>query len=350
MAKFQHALFFPVYGLRITEKIGGEIKVGRVTFVRADKIPRIRKRLGLRNTISYYRSKLRSSGKHLFNIAPIYAHIHSKRERGDRDYSHELDLVREAFWVVASSFFCYEWRKDAILSLRPHPNPNVFDDSSSFGPNDIDCRMTISRRGPMQPNTADSNWRHIQRDYHFFDLLKILRGDRPVKDNWRKSLVRASVLCGQSFLAKHIAEAFMNDMIAIETLICSQGDKFPDAIIDRLVAIFGWLTGENRKPWEEKVARLYQLRCSYVHDGVAGDITGMDLHNADTLIQNLLRNLCRHTATISCKPDLIKFAERIDARKTLGQNPRRPVNIEYVQRALSSNVRKKINDVSAWSW
>jgi len=104
--------------------------------------------------------------------------------------------------------------------------------------------------------------------YHFFPrLLKILNGQVQVSRKWRYALRRASLLAGQSHFARNIWEAFLYDMIALEVLLTKKGDCFPDAIIERVVAFFGWLTDENPKLWKTLVKRLYDLRCQFIHEG-----------------------------------------------------------------------------------
>jgi len=56
-------------------------------------------------------------------------------------------------------------------------------------------------------------------------------------------------------------------MIALEVLLTKQRDRFPDAIIERVLAFFGWLTDENPKLWKTLVKRLYDLRCQFIHEG-----------------------------------------------------------------------------------
>ena len=51
----------------------------------------------------------------------------------------------------------------------------------------------------------------------------------------------------------------MLDMIGIECLLAERGDKFPDALIERVVALFGWMTNEDPAPWEMVLDRLYKL-------------------------------------------------------------------------------------------
>ena len=89
MAKTQHILFAPVYGLKLDSAVRGEIPLGRVTFISKAKIPRVRSRLGLKNTISYYRGRLGQMGHLLLDSADTYAYIRTNREQNNKDYTNE---------------------------------------------------------------------------------------------------------------------------------------------------------------------------------------------------------------------------------------------------------------------
>ena len=345
----QHLAFFPVYGLNISKDVGGELTIGRVTFVDANRIDRIHKRLGFPNPVSFYRNK--SYIKNLFKQAPVYACLKSLRAKSSRDFDKEYKAVTEAFWLLASSFF-YETDRDRVtISLAPHAAFSTFDDISVFDRASDAHFMHYRRRGMVVPQSLDRDWKRISR-HHFFPYVKqITNGTREVKSKlWKDSILRAATLCGQSLLARHVAEAFFNNMVAIETLLTKRGDKFPDALVNRLAALFGWMTGEEIEPWQDLIGRLYKLRCSYVHDGIRGDITGMDLFDADTLVTNLLINLGRNTSSITSKEDLLRLADNCSARRTLGIRAKRPKTLTYQKRYLSNSQLERINDLSRWSW
>jgi len=348
MPKTQQLLLAPVYGLKLGRPaVNEEVKLGRVTFISTAKISKVRSRLGLKNTVAYYRGKLGQLGDQLFANADTYACIPTNRESGDKDYSAELNEIRNAFWMLASSFFSFQFRQNAALALRRIPTSkqdlSVFDRSSDA------FKVHFAWVGPHQPNHANAHWNKLSAKYHFENLARIVNGKINVHPKWKRTLVRASILAGQSFLARHVAEAFANDMYAIETLLAKRGDKFPDALVDRLVALFGWMTGEHPDRWKSITSRLYELRCGYVHDGNAGDITGMDLFEADTLLRNLLANLCRTTKWITSKDDVAKLAAEYSARRLLGLKPIRRAKITYHRLVVTQSVEKKINDVASWA-
>ena len=350
MAKSQQLLTCPVYGLALTPAVDCEVQIGRVTFIAAKKIPRVRQRLGFKHPVSHYKERLRNSQHGIFTNADTYAILKTNRDPADKNLSDEFREIQKAFWLFASSFASYSHRKNAAMSLRPpHDSMSIRDiavfDRSTDGYN-INYRFNAAKR----PNTCEGFWKQNRKLFHFLDLQKIIEGKHRIDAKWKSSIVRASTLFGQSFLAKHLAEAFTYNMIAIETLLSEQGDSFPDSLVDRIIAIFGWLHEENSEPWELMIKRLYRLRCGYVHDGKSGDINGMDLYNADRLLLNLLANLCANTREIRSKADIIRLASELAAMSTLGMKPKRKANFFYFTSAISQKELDEISNTSEWEW
>ena len=109
--------FFPVYALRVDESIGSEFRLNDVSFVSANKIPRIRKRLGIRHPISRYRNQLRIDDFLL--AAPTYAVVRSSNLLGQKpDFSAEYQRAREALWLLCSSFHSGQARSSTRPSTR----------------------------------------------------------------------------------------------------------------------------------------------------------------------------------------------------------------------------------------
>src|SRR5688500_14507908 len=108
--KLPYALCVPIYNLRISDELGGELRIGDVTFISATKIPRIRRRLGIPERISDLRRKsARLSTPDFFSQAQTYAHL--KTRRGEKDpLTAEFLRIRRAVFLLASSQFHRERR------------------------------------------------------------------------------------------------------------------------------------------------------------------------------------------------------------------------------------------------
>ena len=79
-AKRTYSLLVPIYNLQIGSDIGSILRVGDVRFVSADKLPKIRRHLGLPETVSAMRRKAHWKRPDFSSLAPTYAHLKTLRE------------------------------------------------------------------------------------------------------------------------------------------------------------------------------------------------------------------------------------------------------------------------------
>ena len=267
----------PIHNLEIAQDIGGEYKIEDVLFVDAEKLPRIRKRLRLPLTVGEYKSNMPigSSGLDPFKSAKTYAVVRTKRE-DQQPLDREFRLVREAIYLLASSQFFRVKRHNRTLFGGPEFGQRYLESYPLLCNENQQWQWSNTTIGPYEPYRLNKAWNRHTRHSHFPGLVKILNRKKQVHRKWRESLRRACLLAGQSFFARNIWEAYIYDMIALETLLTRGDEKFPNAIIDKIVALFGWITDEDTGMWERVTTRLYQLRCQFVHDGEVGDVTVVD--------------------------------------------------------------------------
>jgi hypothetical protein len=138
-------------------------------------------------------------------------------------------------------------------------------------------------------------------------------------------------------------------MIAIETLLVNRRETIQDVMIDRFVALFGWLKNERLEEWKEKFNRLYYLRNEFVHSGDIREITIKDLMDADEILGNLLINICKFTKLFKSKRDIIDLSNKLEARRILGMKPLdRQKGITYSIGTLSESESKEFERNKLW--
>ena len=350
VATGNHVIVKEVFGVELTDVVGHEVRVHRVHFVTGDKLIRSRKRLGFPKPLSKYHRRSGELPLASINRNGCYAVFKSRRSFNSSDVDREVKLLRDEFYLFASSFFGRTRCKRSEMSLvgrSQFPRNRdllIFDSSVPL------WRRHLHRELRCQPERVDDLWKGNAEHGHFFALLKILQGKtRPgIHKAWRGTIRRAAVLAGRSHLAVSLADAFLLDMIAIEVLLAQPMEKFPDVLIRRLMALFGWMTDEDPEHWKSQVKHLYDLRCSYVHEGTATDLTGFDLFVADTLLANLLTNVCTLTNHIHRKQDLVQLAGEYQARRTLGLKPKRPGGISFSETCLNDYIMERMSEVERW--
>ena len=320
----------PVFGLCFKSLPQTEIQIGRVTFLGPSRLTRTRKRFGLYHTLAEYKAKLTMSFP-LWDEADAVAVLKTRRDPTDKDNTTDFKVVSESFLVLASAIHGYSRRGKHPIALRRRAigEPVTV---SVFGSTEGTLRVNSSRIDPLHgPIDLGKRWRNYAKHSHLFALCKMC-DTKQGATNWRRALWVAAQLRGQSFLAATLYGAFLANMIAIERLVVSQDDKTESALVDRLLAIFGWISGEDPDAWRDMVHRLYQRRCSYVHEGDHELITPTDVLDSDEILDNLLANLCRHPDWIGCKKDLIRVSEEHKARLLLGLAVKRPKTLTWSNR------------------
>lgn len=349
--KSNWSLFVPIHNLEISKDLGGEIRIEQVTFLSSDRIPSLRKRLGLFKKVAQYKKIFERGGApKMFSGAKVYAFLKTRRTAEDK-LAREFGLIKDAVFILASSQFYRHKRNDRVPFGSPEHSLHLFDEYLLFE-NDADTsNWTQMRLDPAQPYRLNKQWRRFLSHHFFPHLLKVLNGSTELTPEWKYSLRKAAILAGQSQFARNLWEAFLYDMIALEVLLTHPGDRFPDAISERLVAFFGWVTKEDREPWETLVRRLYDLRCKFIHDGQTGDLTLRDLINADMVLANLLYNLCGLTRVIRSKQDILDLAKKLSARQTLGMRLKeRPRRLKFTRQFISEAEYEKLENQRHWAW
>lgn len=337
--KSPHALCVPIYNLRISNDLGGELRVGDVTFIAARKIPRIRRRLGIPEV----------SGSDFFSQAETYAHL--KTRRGERDpLTAEFLRIRQAVFLLASSQFYRERRTRRTFFGGPEYNTSLEDQYLLV---DITSRSAVlnwQRLSPVEPYTLDKQWQGFFRHHFFPKMLRIINGQVTIPKRWSYYIRDAALCAGQSHWARTRWEALLYDMIGIETLLTHRGDTFPDALVERVDALFGWITDNNPTPWKDLISRLYSLRCNFVHDADVRGVTMQDIMNADMILANLLYNICALPKIFHSKQAIISLAERVKARRVLGMRPARPKRLHFVQQSITEPERIRLEHDRHWAW
>lgn len=348
--KSPHSLYVPIYNLRISDEIGGELRVGDVTFVAAKKLPRIRRRLGIPERISDLRRKsAQQNTPDFFSQAEAYAYL--KTRRGERDpLTHEFLRIRQAVFLLASSQFYRERRTRRTFFGGPEYNSFLEDQYLLVGEMDHAAVLHWQQLPPFEPYTLDKQWQGFFRHHFFPKLLRIINGQVTLSKDWSYYIRNAALCAAQSHWARTRWDALLYDMIGIETLLTHHGDTFPDALIERVVPLFGWLTNDDPTRWKDLISRLNSLRNKFVHDADVRGVKMQDIVNADMILANLLYNICALPKIFHSKEAIISLAESVKARRVLGMRPKRLKQLHFVQQHLTESERMHLENDRHWAW
>jgi len=239
----------PVSGLHLTNVVNEEIAIERVTFITVRKLARVRKRLGLPEPIS--RLRLRYTMVEFLSdetqVVAVFRHTGKP---------HEIEAivrknVTEALWLFSASQLGFKKRRNSsfpvvgVTTARRFVQLCINTDTSGG-------IYSGRREGKFQDLVANKYWVAYNREMFFGNLLRILHGHIKVADSWRDTLRRVALLVGQSQSSSDVAQAFLLNMIAIETLLMEQQDKQKDALPERVEAFIGWIGYWHTSHYEEK--------------------------------------------------------------------------------------------------
>ena len=171
--------------------------------------------------------------------------------------------------------------------------------------------------GPAGHFECSRRWKQYAQRMQFFKLLKILRGGINLNNAWKENIRDTTILVGQSQQSNNLAQAFLWNMIAIETLLAHPNDTYSKSLPERISAFIGWSSNWEIQNYQVRIEELYSERCKLVHDGKMELISKEDLLFSDHLILNALYNVVAHINLFKSKDDLIVFSEKIKADKIL---------------------------------
>jgi hypothetical protein len=307
----------PVANLYLRKEVNRELRIDRVLFIDSKKLPRIRRRLHIPLPMSKWRHLCEKS----FTSAPSLAIVHHAGKPGEL-LEKCLGIVREESLIVTASQLAYARRKTVghvglYGEVVTHENDYLFLNSQN---------KTFTGGGFLttgyQALDADEYWRKWQTEFFFAHLLKILQKKIHVALSWCECLKKAAILVGKSLSTYSVWDAFLWNMIALESLLTRHGDKYTDAIPERIEAFLGWVGFWGERKYEERIREAYRVRCKVVHEGDTSDVTEEMLLFTDDLVLNLFVNLTRHPKLFNSKDAVIRFAERLKAERVLGLKAR----------------------------
>jgi len=320
----------PVSGLILSPGINREILINKITFVNRSKMARIRKRLGFQLTVGDLKKKKEIIFDTFFNEAKSFA-VCQLGGSGVEKEKEFLKIARDEINILSLSQLGYGRRRlNASLSLSKEKRPGTL---SYFMMHTGNKKWTMQNKksGRFMEITFDKNWQKFQKFSFFYDLLELLRGNLNVSDRWLLDIYNAAVLAGQSQSSSDLPQAFLWNMIAIETLLTHRGDSYSTALPKRVEAFIGWTTDWSVSNFESKIGEVYQKRCKFVHAGQFDEIKIEDLLFTDLLLVNIFYNILKHIDMFRDKDSLIQFSKKVQAEHILGVKPKvRPKSLKFL--------------------
>ena len=280
----------PIRNLFISDAIGFEIQINKVTFINASKLARRRKRYGFNSPMSAIKKRYKGMLDSFFNEEKTFATLRLTGNNACPAISDEKPSGRRSCLMY---------------------NPST---SASYQPNEV-----VGKIGSLN---LDTRWHNYQKKVFFYDLLKIISGKTKVNSSWRKDITNAAILAGQSQSGHDIAQCFLWNIIALETLLTKREGKYSEKLPERTEAFIGWAQDWHVENFDKKIRDMYKKRSIFVHNGRRDEINIEEILFSDELLLNVFVNIVRHPKIFESKEKLIKFSEMVQAERTLGIRPK----------------------------
>lgn len=319
----------PVSGVVLTSAVNNELKIVRATLVTRERLSMVRRRLGFRERISTYRNVPALRG--LFEKSDVFAVIR-QRGRPESIQASLQQLLRHELSILAASQLGYGSRK-SIAALTPAGEaPIRITDTLLLSTQSSAFNSHGSVYGPFRSLVLDGKWLRFQKFSFFWNLLRILQEEVRIHPKWRMQLEIVASLTGQSQTTTDLNQALLWNIIALESLFASQGERTREVLIKRLGSLLDWSPLWSEADYASRIDVIYKKRSSFVHMGRSSDpINQEDVLFTDELLINALRNIVIHPNLFGSKQDLIRFSEKMDAASTLGLASQfRPKTLEAI--------------------
>jgi hypothetical protein len=323
----------PVSNLELTCAVNFEVKIDKVTFVSAQHLPRRRRRFGIPRCISELRRRSQGVLDRFFDGVETFAVVQYKGVPRELE-SRVLEIAKDETAILTLSQLGYAKRRLVSAPEVTRDMPIQIFSYLAQNTQDTSWYQSAKRVDKLLPLQLDGDWRNYQCSSFWYDLLRILRREIRVKGGWRKDLRNAAVLAGQSQVSLDVPQAFLWNVIALELLLTTQGDKYRDALPSRAEAFLGWMGHWDKEHFKDRIVEIYKKRSTFVHTGRRDEITSEDLFFTDDLLLNLFLNIVGHHSLFRSKGDVVEFAKRVEAERILNINAKvRPKTLRYVQRS-----------------
>jgi len=332
----------PVYGLKLSKDTNNEFKVNHVTFVSKDKLFRLRKRFGVYEKLKEMEESDRKI--HCYEWSETLAVVQRTGKAVDLE-GHVINLVREELDILALSQLGYGKRTS---NAAPSVDRRTAEEHSFLFVNTSNKQAYsgFKTTGKWQDLSLNSRWVKWQKDLYFIKLIKILQGASVANGKWTETLSRVSRLVGRSQTTTWLPNAFLLNMIAIETLLTREGDKYSEELPKRIEAFIGWVGYWKDDDYKFKIKDVYKKRCQYVHSGNDSDIEVKDLLFTDDILFNLLYNIVVHIKMFSSKEKIVQFSDKVAAEKVLGvvgaKSKVRPKTLHFISKKYNDKDLKEI--------
>jgi hypothetical protein len=216
--------------------------------------------------------------------------------------------LREAASILASTAAFYSKRHHVSgFTLKGYPAVTAKHDRFIQTDGTAFCG-NWNQRGFLHPFVLDAAWHQAITQSGIVDLFARIN-DNTLTNDWRRQIRSGAAMLGRSLMSLDLADAFLLDVIGLETLLTRQGERNGRRLFQRIKGMTGWHLGNARPTYQNEITSIHRVRCEIVHDSDYSNLTVELLLQADMYLMNSLLNIVRLPAVF---PDKATLANTLD--------------------------------------
>ncbi len=150
----------------------------------------------------------------------------------------------------------------------------------------------FGQRGMLLPFELDERW-HASITESGISLLFDRVEDQSLDPDFRRQINSAAALLGRSVMSLELADAFLLDVIGLETLLMRRGERNGRRLSRRIKGMTGWHLKQVNPNYVDEIVKIHEVRCEIVHDALYANLTARLLLQADRYLMNALLNVVR---------------------------------------------------------
>lgn len=218
-----------------------------------------------------------------------------------------LDLRRAAEILAATGAFYGKRHHACGFTLKGYPSFSARNDRFVQLDGTAFCG-NWNQHGYLHSFSLDEAWHQSITTSGILSLFSRLT-DTTLDPAWRRQIGSAAAMLGRSIMSLDRADAFLLNVIGLETLLTRQGERNGKKLAKRIKGLSGWHLRKANPNYEAEIKSIHETRCAIVHDSDYSDLSIEMLLRADSYLANGLLNVVSNPTLFPSKDELVRVAD-----------------------------------------
>ncbi len=167
---------------------------------------------------------------------------------------------------------------------------------------------TLENLGTMISFKLDSIWHQAIVGTRILELFNRIT-DSNLDADWRRQIRQSAAMLGRSIISLELSDAFLFNVIALETLLTTKGHRNGKSLSRRIKGLTGWQFEGSNVDYERHITDIHNVRCEIVHDSDYRNLTVENLLWADLFLKNCLLNVVVNPNWFTSKDKMAKLVD-----------------------------------------